>query len=117
MIPVLVEAGYRCVAPDLVGFGRSDKPTRQDDHTYARHVGWMAAALFDVLDLTDVTLVCQDWGGLIGLRLVGEHPDRFARVVVANTGMPTGDQQMPDAFLQWQRYASRTPTTSRSGRS
>jgi haloalkane dehalogenase len=105
VIPVLVEAGYRCVAPDLVGFGRSDKPTQQHDHTYARHVGWMAAALFDQLDLRGITLVCQDWGGLIGLRLVGEHPDRFARVVVANTGMPTGDQQMPEAFLQWQQFA------------
>ncbi|MBW3620334.1 MAG: haloalkane dehalogenase [Actinobacteria bacterium] len=106
MIPVLAGAGLRCVAPDLVGFGRSDKPARQEDHSYARHVAWMRECLFDVLDLTDVTLVCQDWGGLIGLRLVGEHPDRFARVVVANTGMPTGDQRMPDAFLAWQRWAS-----------
>lgn len=106
MVPVLVEAGFRCVAPDLVGFGRSDKPSRQGDHTYARHVEWMRELLFDHLDLADVTLVCQDWGGLIGLRLVGEHPDRFARVVVANSGLPTGDQQMPDAFLAWQRWSS-----------
>jgi haloalkane dehalogenase len=105
VIPPLVAAGHRVVAPDLVGFGRSDKPTRIEDHTYARHVGWMREALFDHLDLTDVVLFCQDWGGLIGLRLVGEHPDRFAGVVVANTGMPTGDQRMPDAFLAWQRYA------------
>ncbi|MBW3659341.1 MAG: haloalkane dehalogenase [Actinobacteria bacterium] len=106
MIPVLVEAGFRCVAPDLVGFGRSDKPARREDHSYERHVAWMREVLFDSLDLTEVTLVCQDWGGLIGLRLVGEHPDRFARVVVANTGLPTGDQQMSDAFLAWQRWSS-----------
>lgn len=109
MVPVLVEAGFRVIAPDLVGFGRSDKPTEIADHTYERHVGWMRETLFDRLDLTDVTLVCQDWGGLIGLRLVGEHPDRFARVVVANTGMPTGDQQMPESFLKWQRFATTTP--------
>ena len=91
MIPVLTAAGLRCIAPDLVGFGRSDKPTERADYTYARHVEWMRAALFDALDLHDVTLVCQDWGGLIGLRLVGEHPDRFARVVTANTFLPTGE--------------------------
>ena len=92
MIPVLVDAGLRCIAPDLVGFGRSDKPAEQSDYTYARHVEWMRAALFDELDLHDITLVGQDWGGLVGLRLVAEHPDRFARVVVANTGLPTGDR-------------------------
>src|SRR5258706_15515603 len=81
MIPTLVAAGLRCIAPDLVGFGRSDKPTDRAAYTYARHVEWMRAALFDGLDLRDVTLVCQDWGGLIGLRLVGEHAVRFARVV------------------------------------
>jgi haloalkane dehalogenase len=105
VVPPLVEAGLRCVAPDLVGFGRSDKPASQDDYTYARHVEWLRSALFDALDLRDVTLVCQDWGGLLGLRLVGEHPERFARVVVANTGLPTGDVPMTDAFLAWQRYS------------
>ena len=78
MIPVLADAGLRAVAPDLVGFGRSDKPTAPADHTYARHVEWMRALAFDALDLREVTLVGQDWGGLIGLRLVAEHPDRFA---------------------------------------
>lgn len=105
MIPVLVDAGLRCVAPDLIGFGRSDKPTRRDDYTYARHVEWMRAALFDHLDLADATLVGQDWGGLIGLRLVGEHPDRFARVVTANTFLPTGDQTPGEAFFNWQRFS------------
>src|SRR5437763_12809503 len=91
MIPTLVAAGLRCIAPDLIGFGRSDKPTDRADYTYARHVEWMRAAVFDALDLHDVTLVCQDWGGLIGLRLVAEHTDRFARVVAANTLLPPGD--------------------------
>jgi len=105
MIPPLVAGGFRCVAPDLVGFGRSDKPVNRADYTYARHVEWMRAALFDVLDLCAVTLVCQDWGGLIGLRLVGENPDRFARVVAANTFLPTGDKPPGKAFLGWQRFS------------
>src|SRR5204862_1646581 len=70
MIPVLVAAGHRVVAPDLIGFGRSDKPAEQSDYTYARHVEWLRSVLFDVLDLRDIVLVCQDWGGLLGLRLV-----------------------------------------------
>jgi haloalkane dehalogenase len=105
MIPPLVAAGLRCIAPDLVGFGRSDKPVDRAAYTYARHVEWMRAALFDGLDLRDVTLVCQDWGGLIGLRLVGEHPDRFARVVAANTFLPTGDTPPGKAFLAWQNFS------------
>ena len=100
MIPALTAAGLRCIAPDLVGFGRSDKPTERAAYTYARHVEWMRAALFDALDLRDVTLVCQDWGGLIGLRLVGEHPDRFARGRTANTFLPTGEQPPGEAFLE-----------------
>jgi haloalkane dehalogenase len=108
MIPVLAESGLRVVAPDLVGFGRSDKPALQSDHSYARQVEWLREALFGVLDLRGVTLVCQDWGGLLGLRLVGEHPDRFTRVVAANTGLPTGDHPMSEAFLAWQRFATTT---------
>jgi haloalkane dehalogenase len=103
MVPVLTDAGLRCVAPDLVGFGRSDKPAAREDYTYARHVEWMRQALFDELDLRDVTLVGQDWGGLLGLRLVAEHPDRFARVVAANTGLPTGDQDMPEVWWRFRR--------------
>jgi haloalkane dehalogenase len=109
MIPVLLGAGLRVVAPDLVGFGRSDKPAEPSDYTYARHVEWVRAAVLDELGLTGITLVGQDWGGLIGLRLVAEHPDRFARVVVANTGLPTGDSPMSDAFLAWQRFAQTAP--------
>ena len=109
MIPVLVAAGLRVVAPDLVGFGRSDKPADRDDYSYARHVKWMRQALFDEIGLADVTVVGQDWGGLIGLRLVAENSDRFARVVVANTGLPTGDQPMSEAFLTWQRFSQESP--------
>jgi len=87
MIPILAEAGHRVIAPDLVGFGRSDKPTERSDYTYARHVQWMSDWLVG-LDIRDATLFCQDWGGLIGLRLVAAFPERFARVVAANTGMP-----------------------------
>lgn len=101
MIPVLTAAGHRVICPDLVGFGRSDKPAEIGDHSYARHVEWMRALLFDVLDLRRVTLVCQDWGGLIGLRLAAEHPDRFARIVAANTGLPTGDLPMPEVWWQF----------------
>jgi haloalkane dehalogenase len=109
MMPVLTAAGLRCVAPDLVGFGRSDKPVKRTDYTYARHVEWIRAALLDGLDLRDITFVGQDWGGLIGLRLVGEHPDRFARVVTANTFLPTGDTHPGDAFLAWQKFSQETP--------
>jgi haloalkane dehalogenase len=108
VIPVLVGAGLRAVAPDLVGFGRSDKPSERNDYSYARHVEWMRSALLDGLGLTDITLVGQDWGGLIGLRLVAEHPDRFTRVVAANTGLPTGDMAMSEAFMAWQRFSQET---------
>jgi haloalkane dehalogenase len=108
MIPVIVKAGLRAIAPDLVGFGRSDKPARREDHTYQRHVDWMAA-LVAKLDLRNITLVCQDWGGLIGLRLAAENPDRFARIVAANTGLPTGDQPLSDAFRAWQKFSQEAP--------
>ena len=104
MVPPLAAAGHRVIAPDLVGFGRSDKPAARDDYTYRRHVDWMAAVLLG-LDLRDVTLVCQDWGGLIGLRLVAEHPERFARVVAANTFLPTGDTDPGPAFLAWRTFS------------
>jgi haloalkane dehalogenase len=103
MIPVLAAAGLRAVAPDLVGFGRSDKPAEISDHSYARHVEWLRVLAFDVLDLREVTLVGQDWGGLLGLRLVAEHLDRFAAVVAANTGLPTGDHDMPEVWWQFRR--------------
>jgi len=114
MVPVLVDAGFRCIAPDLIGFGRSDKPTAVEDYTYARHVEWLRSVLFAPasdggLDLTDVTLVCQDWGGLLGLRLVAEHPGRFARVCAANTGLPDGRHRLPDAWWRFRDFVVRTP--------
>jgi haloalkane dehalogenase len=108
VIPVLAAAGHRVLAPDLVGFGRSDKPSRREDYSYARHVAWMAAWM-EARGLRRVTVVCQDWGALIGLRLVAEHPDRFARVVVANGGLPTGDQHTPWPFRAWQAFARWVP--------
>jgi len=110
MIPILVAAGHRVVCPDLVGFGRSDKPARREDHTYARHVEWMRTLAFDALDLRRVTLVGQDWGGLIGLRLAAEHPERFSRIVVANTGLPTGDIPMPQIWWRFRETIQNQPT-------
>ena len=104
MIPPLVAAGHRVIAPDLIGFGRSDKPTERDDYSYQRHVDWMAS-LLDQLDLTRITLFCQDWGGLIGLRLLALMPERFARVVIANTALPTGDRPLGEAFESWRAYS------------
>src|SRR5690349_22579372 len=112
VVPVLVDAGLRCVAPDLVGFGRSDKPVDRADYTYARHVEWMRAALFDAAGLDGITFVGQDWGGLIGLRLVAEHPDRFSRVVTANTFLPTGDQPMPAVWLRFRELVRTAPALS-----
>jgi haloalkane dehalogenase len=108
MIPIIAGAGFRAVAPDLVGFGRSDKPADRNDYSYQRHVDWMQAWL-DKLDLQRITLVCQDWGGLIGLRLVARNPDRFSRVVAANTGLPTGDGHAPEAFLMWRKFSQEVP--------
>jgi len=108
MIPIFTAAGYRSVAPDLVGFGRSDKPAQRSDYTYQRHVDWMRSVI-EALDLKRITLVCQDWGGLIGLRLAAEHPNRFSRIVAANTFLPTGDIPPGEAFLRWQQYSQEAP--------
>lgn len=107
MIPVFTAAGHRVVVPDLVGFGRSDKPTATTDYTYERHVWWMSQWL-ESNDLSGLTLVCQDWGGLIGLRLATAFPDRFARIVAANTGLPTGDPPPNAAFLAWRQFSQTT---------
>lgn len=104
MIPVLADAGLRTVANDLVGFRRSDKPAHRDDYTYQAHVDWTWATI-EAIGLSNLTLACQDWGGLSGLGLVGEHPDRFARVVAANTMLPTWDHHPGEAFLAWQRFS------------
>jgi len=111
MIPLFVDAGQRALAPDLIGFGKSDKPAAREDYSYARHVEWMQDWLA-ALDLRDITLVCQDWGGLIGLRLVAAEPARFARVITANTFLPTGDEPAGEAFEQWRRFSQRVPEFS-----
>jgi haloalkane dehalogenase len=100
MIPILTAAGHRVIAPDLVGFGKSDKPTNRDWHTYERHVECMHA-LIDELDLQNVTLFGQDWGGLIFLRVAAEQTDRFDRIVTSNTMLITGDQELSQAFYLW----------------
>jgi haloalkane dehalogenase len=105
MIPPLVEAGFRVVAPDFVGFGRSDKPSRPEDYTYARHVAWMSDWLTQ-LDLQDITVFFQDWGSLIGLRLVAAFPERFSHVVLANGGLPAGP--VPEDFVAPLREAYKT---------
>lgn len=108
MIPVLVAAGHRVLAPDLVGFGRSDKPALRSDYTYESHVHWVARWV-EQLDLRSVTLVCQDWGGLVGLRVATENEGRFAGIVAANTGLPTGDQPLGEAFDAWRRFSQEAP--------
>ena len=109
MIPIITAAGLRAVAPDLIGFGRSDKPDSQDDYTYETHVGWVTAFLENI-DLRRITLVCQDWGGLIGLRVAAENPERFERIVAANTFLPTGDAPAGEAFLRWQEFSQKAPS-------
>ena len=98
---------YRHVAPDLVGFGKSDKPANRFDYTYQAHVDWLRQVVFDRLDLSDVTMVCHDWGGLLGLRLLGEHPDKFRRVVATSTSMPTGDRDPSGPLSIWLQISQR----------
>jgi len=108
MIPPLAAAGMRCIAPDLIGFGRSDKPVEQSDYTYARHLDWLRA-LLNQLKLEDINLFGQDWGGLLGLRLLAEQPERFASVCAANTFLPAGQGEMPKAFLRWRDFSQNVP--------
>jgi haloalkane dehalogenase len=108
MIPVLTGAGLRAIAPDLVGFGRSDKPADPRAYTYSSHVAWLRGWV-EALDLRGITLVCQDWGGLLGLRVVAEIPERFDRIVVANTMLPGGEKPLPPAFRAWQAFAKWSP--------
>lgn len=108
MIPLIASAGSRVIAPDLIGFGKSDKPTAQADYSYSGHVAWMREFI-KALDLSDITLFCQDWGSLIGLRVAAENPDRFARIAVGNGGMPTGDEEFPKAFKLWRAFARWSP--------
>lgn len=108
MIPPVASAGCRVLAPDLIGFGKSDKPRELTDYSYSAHVAWMLE-WFDSLDLSDAVLFCQDWGGLIGLRLVAARPDQFSAVIAGNTMLPTGEHTPPDAFLAWQQFSKTVP--------
>ena len=117
MIPPCAAAGHRVIAPDLVGFGRSSKPTRLEDYTYERHCDWLRSFI-EALDLREITLFCQDWGSLLGLRLAAELEGRFARVMVGNGGLPdgkppggTGLRALPNvaAFLAWRTFARFSP--------
>jgi haloalkane dehalogenase len=108
MIPPLAEAGHRVIAPDLIGFGKSDKPSRKSDYSYAGHVDWMRQFI-ESLDLNDITLFCQDWGSLIGLRVAAENEQRFARIALGNGGLPTGDEALPRAFFAWRTFAHYSP--------
>lgn len=108
MIPSFLEAGCRVIVPDLIGFGRSDKPGALEDYTYAKHVEWLRSVVLDVLDLQDITLVCQDWGGLLGIRMAAENPDRFARICAANTGLPDGRRKLPEAWWNFRDFVAKT---------
>jgi haloalkane dehalogenase len=108
MIPVFADAGLRAIAPDLIGFGKSDKPVRRSDYTYARLVGWVTR-LVDALDLRGATLVGQDWGSLVGLRVAAENDERFARIVIANGFLPTARHGVPLAFRVWRGFSRYSP--------
>jgi haloalkane dehalogenase len=108
MIPVITAGGMRAVAPDLIGFGKSDKLPRLDDYSYQSHVDWLVAFI-EKLDLRGITLICQDWGSLLGLRIAAEHPDRFARILVANGVLPIADRPTPPAFHLWRAFARYSP--------
>lgn len=108
MIPVCAAAGHRVIAPDLIGFGKSDKPTALDAYSYQSHMDWMTAFI-EKLDLKNITLVCQDWGSLIGLRLAAENESRFKAIVIGNGMLPTGDIAVPKAFKIWKNFALHSP--------
>ena len=108
IIPGLAEAGFRCIAPDLIGFGRSDKPSEISDHTYGKHVKWMTQFV-EKLDLRDINMYCNDWGSLIGLRVAIENEEMFNRIVLSNGGLPTGDERMRKGFMDWQELSRTAP--------
>ncbi len=108
MIPGIVAAGHRAIAPDLIGFGRSDKPAEQSDYTFQRHIDWLTSFVVQ-LDLRDITYFGQDWGAILGLRVAAENQERFARIVIGNGGLPTGDRPPNEAFLRWQQFSQTSP--------
>lgn len=114
MIPILVENNLRAIAPDLIGFGKSDKYTEKTDYSYQKHMDWLTSFIKQ-LDLKEMTLFCQDWGGLTGLRLIAEMPERFSHVIASNTTLPTGQFTIPVSFMQWREF-SRTSESFNIGK-
>ena len=108
MIPLVSAAGHRVLAPDLIGFGKSDKPDQISDYSYDHHIGWLSSWL-KALKLKNITLVCQNWGSLLGLRLAAEHPDLFQRIIVGNGMLPTGETPVPAMFSLWKAFATHSP--------
>lgn len=106
MIPLLAATG-RVIAPDLIGFGKSDKYTELDEYSIQMHTDSLVGFI-EVLDLHNITLICQDWGGILGLPIAAAHAERFARLVIMNTGLPTGETRMSEGFMQWRAFAERT---------
>lgn len=104
MIPILVANKFHVIAPDLIGFGKSDKPVSKSDYSYQAHMQWMTTFV-EQLDLKEINLFCQDWGGLLGLRMATEMPERFASIVASNTTLPTGQITMPESFLKWREFS------------
>jgi haloalkane dehalogenase len=108
MIPICVKAGHRVIAPDLIGFGKSDKLTKVSDYSYANHVTWITQFI-KAMNLNEITLVCQDWGSLIGLRVAAENEERYARIILGNGFLPTGEGKIPLAFYIWKYFAIYSP--------
>jgi haloalkane dehalogenase len=109
MIPILVRNNFRVIVPDLIGFGKSDKLVNKHDYSFQGHIGWMETFI-QALNLKEITLFCQDWGGLIGLRLVAEMSDRFSMVIASNTTLPTGTTPIPESFLKWREFSQHSPS-------
>jgi haloalkane dehalogenase len=108
MIPILADGQFRVVAPDLIGFGKSDKLTSQSDYSYQKQLDWLSAFITN-LELEDITLFCQDWGGLLGLRMAADNPAIFSRIIASNTALPTGQGALPEEMIQWQNFAKNSP--------
>jgi len=108
MIPILSNNGFRVIAPDLIGFGKSDKFIDKEAYSYQKHLEWLTHFINE-LDLKNIILFCQDWGGLLGLRIITEMKDRFSMVIASNTTLPTGDFALPDSFMQWREFSQRSP--------
>jgi len=108
MIPILSENGFRVIAPDLIGFGKSDKFRTQSSYSYQKHLQWMTTFI-NQLQLNKIILFCQDWGGLIGLRIAMELPNQFIGIIASNTTLPVGNPPMPESFIKWREFSQKSP--------